>query len=52
MVLSIWNAKIVRDKGLLNKAPERLGFMTPTEVFIGKSFEENFALQSATRHLQ
>jgi len=37
---------IKRAKGLLNRRPRKtLGFVTPTEVFFGKSFGENFALQ-------
>jgi len=36
-----------RAKGLLNRRPRKtLGYATPTEVFFGGSFGENFALQS------
>jgi len=37
---------IKRAKGLLNRRPRKtLGFATPTEVFFGRSFGENFAFQ-------
>jgi len=35
-----------RAKGLLNRRPRKtLGFATPTDVFFGKSFGDNFAFQ-------
>ena len=37
---------VKRAKGLLNRRPRKtLGFATPTEVFFGKAFGENFAFQ-------
>ena len=37
---------VKRAKGLLNRRPRKtLGFATPTEVFFGRSFGENFAFQ-------
>jgi len=42
----ITERSVKRAKGLLNRRPRKtLGFATPTEVFFGKSFGENFAFQ-------
>jgi len=43
----ITERQMKRAKGLLNRRPRKtLGYATPTEVFFGVSFGENFALQS------
>lgn len=43
----ITERSVKRAKGLLNRRPRKtLGFATPTEVFFGKSFGKNFAIQS------
>lgn len=42
----ITEREMKRAKGLLNRRPRKtLGYATPTEVFFGKSFGENFAFQ-------